>query len=586
MKVQHIGLTNFMRHDNTGLIIPDTGVVVLTGPNGGGKSSFIEAAAFGYFGETLRETPPWRPLVSGSMTIDGSLGYVERESVAPRGTKKLAWRDPTEDDVRKYDTPSKAEAELAKTVGSFDLWRRTHVFSSADAANFSTMVDSKRKAMVESILGTARFHDASAACRKELAEARQHLATNERAITATTTRSTELRRSLGNLIEPALVVPATPPVIDPGGTDADLATAQVRLVAANTVWEAALAEPQTQVSAESVVAITNAEAVVRIALAAKDLAVAGKCTTCGQTYAANVADTEAALATRHQELAMAKTHRGTEQDLALAANEQRLQRIADAREEFERQSTYTTELRVRLERAAERQAEIARHSATCSQIESQYRGSLTQYQTSKLAIDTEIVDLEDALDRLLEIDRVAQHDVAELEVCDKVLGLKGVRVPVLGKALGAAETLANTWLRQMPLPIQVSLRAFRVLKNGKTNDDIGFEVEGVGGGYGYKATSGGERRSIDAALLLAFAEVASAASGQPGGTLWMDEIFDALDLEGCRAVANIIADIGTRRSIVVITHRLDLMEMIAQACRGAVAHTQYRVENGRLSTAA
>jgi len=89
-------------------------------------------------------------------------------------------------------------------------------------------------------------------------------------------------------------------------------------------------------------------------------------------------------------------------------------------------------------------------------------------------------------------------------------------------------------------------------------------VHGIGGGHGYKATSQGERRRQDIALLLAFA-------GQ--GTLFFDEVFDSVDKEGIDAVAQVISELAAERCVVVITHNEDLADRVPH-----VAH--WRVKEG------
>jgi exonuclease SbcC len=59
MRVNKLVLNRFMTHEKTDLNLPPSGLVVVTGPNGGGKSSLVEAIAWGLFGETLRGTDPF-----------------------------------------------------------------------------------------------------------------------------------------------------------------------------------------------------------------------------------------------------------------------------------------------------------------------------------------------------------------------------------------------------------------------------------------------------------------------------------------------------------------------------------------------
>jgi DNA repair exonuclease SbcCD ATPase subunit len=104
-----------------------------------------------------------------------------------------------------------------------------------------------------------------------------------------------------------------------------------------------------------------------------------------------------------------------------------------------------------------------------------------------------------------------------------------------------------------------------------------LEVEGAGGGRGYKATSGGERRRIDIAIMLALAEVAQASDNRKVPTMWFDEVFDALDVpDGVDAVVQALEDLSRDRCVVVITHNRELIKTLP-------ADLHLRVQDGVIS---
>ena len=143
-----------------------------------------------------------------------------------------------------------------------------------------------------------------------------------------------------------------------------------------------------------------------------------------------------------------------------------------------------------------------------------------------------------------------------------------MRAQVLGKALGGIEAVANRWLAEIAGPgFSLELRPYTEKKTGGVNDKISLEVHGAGGGYGYRASSGGERRRIDVALLLALAEVASAALGDETGTLWFDEVFDTLDADGVEAVGRTLEELAAERVVVVISHSQTLAAELRPALR-------------------
>jgi DNA repair exonuclease SbcCD ATPase subunit len=185
----------------------------------------------------------------------------------------------------------------------------------------------------------------------------------------------------------------------------------------------------------------------------------------------------------------------------------------------------------------------------------------------------------------------ADVELAQQRAVEKVLGLKGPRARVLGTSLGGLEAVCNAWLERLGLRapdelvgdservagayerltgrahLRVRLSPSGQTKKGEPTNAIAMEVEGAGGGHGYKAASGGERRRLDVAFILALAEVASAAQGRGVGTLWFDEVLDCLDEAGVDAVAAALGALARERCVVVITHSELLAGQLPAALR-------------------
>ena len=171
MLVEEIELSGFMTHSNSWIELPARGVTVITGKNGSGKSTVIEAVAYAHWGKTLRGSTPWREAEAGTLRV--STDQVEVvQKVTKKGSRTLKWRRRGEDEFEQFDTQTTARKGLAEEVGEFDLWRKTHVFSSADAAHFSAATDMQRKQLIESVLGLEVFDKALSKCRDDLHAAR------------------------------------------------------------------------------------------------------------------------------------------------------------------------------------------------------------------------------------------------------------------------------------------------------------------------------------------------------------------------------------------------------------------------------
>jgi len=577
MKIRKIALESFMLHDNSTLDLPETGVVVLTGLTGSGKSTFVEAASYAMSGSTLRETPPWRLNEAGCLKVDTDLGQITRSQSA-KGTKKIAWLPAGESSAIKGDTPTKSAQKITEIFGSHDVWRRTHVFSSADAAHFTSATDSQRKALIQKILGIDRFDIALSHCRKRIAAEKVEHARLAQALTLARHKLASEERSLAESMEPKPPVLAAPtkPDVDP---QLDAKTAYLNQQIEKHKHE--LSELSTQALVE-VPREHISEASTRRAefdAARKELqrVLAGKCPTCEQPYPVSEVDARAALGaaeTALQEADDKVNQLSRAAELANALTRSTVAKVTASLRDLEYQARTLQGDEARL-RAYE--ISLEQHAQSQAAAEAQYQTLLAAWTAKREIVKNqifefkmEILDHEEAL--------AAQSIVlAELATCEKVLGLQGVRVSVLSHALDAATQLTNAFLAQMNSPITVEVLPYTKLKDGNTNSEISITVQGAGGGYGYKATSGGERRSVDVMLLLALSDVAAAAAGKEPGTLFIDEVFDTLDLTLCAAVVGVIAELGKQRCVVVITHREELATLLV------ANQAQWRkVESGRL----
>jgi DNA repair exonuclease SbcCD ATPase subunit len=171
---------------------------------------------------------------------------------------------------------------------------------------------------------------------------------------------------------------------------------------------------------------------------------------------------------------------------------------------------------------------------------------------------------------------VHESDCELYGACAQVLGMRGLRAVVLGRALSGVEAAANAWLSKLAPGARLTLKSYTERQSGAVVDAIGVEIAGFGGGLGYRASSGGERRRLDVAVLLALADVAMAGRGGQPGTVFADELFDALDDDGVAAAASVLEELGRTRPVVVITHN----DALAASVK---ADVRWRVENGCVS---
>lgn len=578
MIVEKLVLQNFMRSDAVEISLPETGVVLITGLNGCGKSTIIEAVSYGIWKKTLRGTTPWRKDVAGSVEVHAG-GVASLRKVSKAGSVSSTWRL-AGGDWQKADTETKTQAEFETHVGSHELWRRTHVFSSSDAAHFSTATDSERKSLIENILGLSVFDIAY-----EIALRDQRGAAHT--LNAARARCDVLREKLMGVMQNLATYEQTPePVLDeeppparpaedpePSLPAGDEMTMRKRVQQAqHDAHDAHVAAVQPYANAE--LDKQYARAVVALAAAESHLEMvqSGKCGTCFRDFAdggAAIAESvhmvsEANLTVAHI-AALGATAKAQHAANAVLLKTVHTQKVAEW--------DYLQLQRDAVVSATTQHADWVHRRAVATKSHETTMAQWDRRQASRRELHAQrVVERRTVLDRLTKdvftrrgelldvTDAVVDAEAADLvaQHVAKVLSARGVRAFVLGEALIGVEQVANAWLSRMAPGIQVAVKAYSENKTGTVSDRISLEVTGAGGGYGYDASSGGERRRVDAAILLALAEVSAAARGIPRGTLFLDEVFDAVDSEGVPLVAEAIEELGKTRPVVVITHSQEL----------------------------
>lgn len=559
MLIKSIALQNVTVHNSRDLALPPTGIVVLSGPNGGGKSTFIEAVPAAIWNTTLRGTPLWQEGKDCSIAIETDKGTVTR---SVKGSKKgVVWSEAA------ADTSQKLNEKLAQAFGDMDVWRRTHVFSSADAAHFTQATDAQRKRLIEQMLGLDKFDAAHEACRADLKAAKAEQQKASELLVQKQRLADAYEQALASLRPPAPVQHSPEPAI-PTVDHEGFAVARAALDDAINATD--IPVPATEIAAEEAAARTVARlegetsALLR---QIRGLQTASSCPTCKTVLKGPQATDhlEVELQGVQQKLAQARTEyqaAATVAEQARAAIRQ--QAAAKAALVEERRGLVSQHDRaVALEQQAKAQHKLwAAHVQSAQQV---WERELAQFQERKARANQQVLDSLDEVDSAIIALRIAEQQVRVLEICDKVLGTKGVRSVILTNALQAAEARANQVLAEMSSQIRVQIRPFTELKGGGVSADLSIEVFGAGGGLGYKAASGGERRRIDAALLLAFADIAEASAGVTGGTVFVDEVFDAIDESGCPGVVSVLQAVARRRCVVVITHQQALAEQLKSA---------------------
>lgn len=551
MIVKSIECSGFMRVDPAPrrMALPTSGVVLVKGPNGSGKSTWVEAVSYACWGRLLRDpggtvVTPWGAgtgYVRATVDAGGVIVHVTR-TVNARGRESLTWAIGDAPPAT-YETTTKAQAALARVIGPWDAWARTHVFSSEDSVALSKAKDGVVKGLLERVFGLDRYDlahrdaaDAATQKNRDLATYRREAETAKAHTAAADARRVAASAAVADL-GVARVVTAEDVATAKAAAETFAAQAKAKLDHADAVVRASADVAAAR--RESLIANTSKREAVAAELAAvRDSA----CGACGRPFA------DAAQRDAHKREIQARAATLDAEHAALAAAER------EARDAHTSTAASLAELRQKINaknlhlgaRVAELRSAAEHEARTTAARDALTRAEADAIEAYRAALRAEVA----ATEALVEADL----DALTQTVVVAVLGPKGMRASVLAAGLEGLTAQVNPWLQKFPgkaerLRIEQGTKA-----NGDPTGEIVIVLEGCGGrdprAGSYEGSSAGERRRVDLAMLFALAETA----GDGRGTLFLDECFDKLDSAARQPLREILAELARDRCVVVVSH--------------------------------
>ena len=466
------------------------GLTLVEGGNGHGKSALLEAAAWAFWGKTLRGTNPWNEAVPAAdryLTVQmlGTEVHLPALQVFQAGRSDPGF-------FQQYATGRQMYAALASEVGGYDEWRLSHVLSSRDVANFSGASPSQRMALLSTVLRMGVLEKAAESAKLAVAAIREKIRVLLQKREVLSSRIAANRSALA----------ATDAVGASYDEEAPSPPAEA-LSLADTYRERALALRRQQ------------EALVRVQSAPVD-AGTPRCVTCGAFLGS-------AFRPEPSEV-LQKSIALSDEMNALVAQARRIESAWQAHDRAVSQQADN------LRRAAE---VALRMAATRRQLE----------DDNEALVDGAVMEV--AQQQRLRLEEAA-HTALSRDIPYDMLeeGFSAfTRI-----ANGYLERIAGEKIR-VRIAGTRDLASGRV----KQEASLVIEGLGGPRGQ-YESASSGEQRRVDLALLLAVGDLAREYAGTAQGPLFLDEALDSLDVNGRAAVVEVLADLARDRPILLISH--------------------------------
>jgi exonuclease SbcC len=167
----------------------DTGVFAITGPNGSGKTSILDAITLALYGETYRFDRPAEHVMTRhtsecSSEIEFAMGQekyrsnwrVQRDAAGELQPPEMQLVHVNDQEETLAATPHEVNAKLAEITGmNFRNFTRSIMLAQGDFAAFLNALDSERMDILEKIIGSDIYADHKRDIENRLAEAKTNL---------------------------------------------------------------------------------------------------------------------------------------------------------------------------------------------------------------------------------------------------------------------------------------------------------------------------------------------------------------------------------------------------------------------------
>ncbi len=178
---------------------------------------------------------------------------------------------------------------------------------------------------------------------------------------------------------------------------------------------------------------------------------------------------------------------------------------------------------------------------------------------------------EDRIEKLSQEVELAKADLSVLKFWEAAFSDKGtpdqspIKSYLFDAVVPVLDELSRIYSEHLTSgSIEVQFNTVTALKSGELRDKFSVDVVNRFGANAYLGDSGGERRKVDLVIMFALHSLARIRSGAQTNLLFLDEILDSLDSEGCARVMDLLSQMTEEiESIFVITHNENLKTRFA-----------------------
>lgn len=564
-------LKNFMSFGDTPttVILNRSHSTLITGKNGHGKSAVIEALSFVLFNKSFRGIN--KPALVNTINQKGlhveiSFNDGKDAYAVARGIKPNVFEIRKNGEMLDQDADQKdQQAKLEEIIGfTFNEFIKTVALGHANFKPFMQLTTPERRQFVDSVLNlevytrmAKRHKDYVFALTNKKKDIQSAISSVERVIQSSVSALVTIRETSARLVETTeeafrgATERAKELAAEVSGlTNMDDQVATVE--AERKKVQDAINTVRTSINALKQEESSRRSEATRIAAQIAKIDDSGKCYACGGPVDASNAAKHKAELVESMEAVKATFGSGQAQiekyESALVRGEAKLQEINEQLAALKTTWNNGERTKARFEAA---KTELMAAKKAVEAAKEKAGSDTTKYEKAIADGKEEMSGYEEELKKIEETSRV-------YDAVSELLKDSGIKAQLIDRYIPLLNKYANKHLETMNAPFRIEVdREFNDRIVGRYKDE-----------FTYVSLSQGERCRVDLAMLFAWLQVATDASGVGTNILFLDEIgASELDADGVESMFDILGDVCETKNVFIISHRDD----IAQRCRSVMS---------------
>lgn len=219
-------------------------------------------------------------------------------------------------------------------------------------------------------------------------------------------------------------------------------------------------------------------------------------------------------------------------------------------EEIQRIASVQQEIALAQQNWRDLQTSISSYQSNADRLQGKIDSLSLDTVESENSPSTKIQELEDNYGTMETRKETLSHDAEVLKIATEMLKDGGIKKRIIRQYIPIINKLVNKYLASLDFFVNFELdEEFNEVIKSRYRDE-----------FSYASFSEGEKMRIDLALLFTWRSVAKLKNSTNTNLLILDEVFDAsLDTGGCDEFLKLLQDLGGDTNVFVISHKGDIL---------------------------